>query len=344
MNTNTPQFSDSRPTTPTARNPNPQNHPQGYAQGAPYANPQENASSGTLSAGSTSASAAGSGVEQVKIRSGLLKIRIISGQGLSLPEGFDIPDPIARAIASHSNTSGGNNNNNTQLGMSSSLLSASSPSALALQQRRVPGGGGSISNRDFLARKQQWWLPYVVLEFDKNEVLVDALGGDLGNPTWMYSATFDVSRISDISLQIYLRNTSPALKENGGRGGLPSGSDGAGEGGEDSNNAEMGNQDLCLGGIRFTPNFESGQLMDEWLPLTLGSGGGGGGGGNVHVQVAFKPSTAHLTIDSFELLKVIGKGSFGKVSWFGSWFLLLLFSSLLHACVLERPSTGDVVD
>jgi serum/glucocorticoid-regulated kinase 2 len=48
---------------------------------------------------------------------------------------------------------------------------------------------GIINNRDSLQRKQQWWLPYVVLEFDKNEVLVDALGGTLDSPAWMYSAT-----------------------------------------------------------------------------------------------------------------------------------------------------------
>lgn len=47
--------------------------------------------------------------------------------------------------------------------------------------------------------------------------------------------------------------------------------------------------------------------MDEWLPIS-------GGTGSIHVQVAFKPNqNQHLTIDSFELLKVIGKGSFGKV-------------------------------
>jgi serum/glucocorticoid-regulated kinase 2 len=44
-------------------------------------------------------------------------------------------------------------------------------------------------NRDSLSRKQQnWWLPYVVLEFDKNEVLIDALGGDTRNPIYQYRA------------------------------------------------------------------------------------------------------------------------------------------------------------
>lgn len=43
-------------------------------------------------------------------------------------------------------------------------------------------------NRDSVNRKQHWWLPYVVLEFDKNEVLVDALAGDTQNPIYQYRA------------------------------------------------------------------------------------------------------------------------------------------------------------
>lgn len=33
-----------------------------------------------------------------------------------------------------------------------------------------------------------WWLPYIVLEFDKNEIMVDALGGELDSPVWHYGA------------------------------------------------------------------------------------------------------------------------------------------------------------
>lgn len=104
-------------------------------------------------------------------------------------------------------------------------------------------------NRDSLQRKQLWWLPYVVLEFDKNEVLVDALGGDLSSPVWMYSATFDVSRISDIAVTTYLRTAPPT----------------AGQG--DDKSGEMGNSDLCLGGIRFTPDLETG-VSDIWMAWT----------------------------------------------------------------------------
>lgn len=45
------------------------------------------------------------------------------------------------------------------------------------------------SNRDSVQRKQCWWLPYVVLEFDKNEVLIEALGGEWEGPVWRYTAT-----------------------------------------------------------------------------------------------------------------------------------------------------------
>lgn len=103
------------------------------------------------------------------------------------------------------------------------------------------------------------------MEFDKNEVLVDALGGDLANPVWMYSATFDVSRISDIAVTAYLRTAAPKPAGNADEG------------------TDMGNADLCLGGIRFTPDLESGKMLDEWVPIA-------GGTGSVHVQVAFKPA------------------------------------------------------
>lgn len=35
---------------------------------------------------------------------------------------------------------------------------------------------------------------YVVLEFEKNEILIDALGGELDSPTWMFRAHLFVFR------------------------------------------------------------------------------------------------------------------------------------------------------
>jgi serum/glucocorticoid-regulated kinase 2 len=61
------------------------------------------------------------------------------------------------------------------------------PIRLAFESAATPSRR-STSNRESFQRKRFWWLPYVVLEFDKNEILIDALGGDLGNPVWNYRA------------------------------------------------------------------------------------------------------------------------------------------------------------
>lgn len=75
-----------------------------------------------------------------------------AGRGLALPPGVAVPDVIQKALES------------------------------------APPARRSTSNRDSMQRKQYWWLPYVVLEFDKNEILVEALGGDLSKPEWNYRA------------------------------------------------------------------------------------------------------------------------------------------------------------
>ena len=116
----------------------------------------------------------------------------------------------------------------------------------------------------------------------------------------------DVSRHSEISIQCYLRTEEPK------RGG-----DGIAD--------DMGN-DMFMGGVRFTPDFDDSASQDQWYDLV-------GGSGRIQIGVAFKPSTVSLdlvlyvsvrmsygsfqgqslTIDDFELITVIGKGSFGKV-------------------------------
>ncbi|WVO16577.1 hypothetical protein L204_104256 [Cryptococcus depauperatus] len=208
-------------------------------------------------------------------KSGMLKIRVTAAKNLQLPQGVLVPAPIQEALNAHP-------------APTSSQIATSPTNAT---NQRV--------NRDSLQRRQIWYLPYLVLEFDKNEVLVDALGGDLSSPIWMYSATFDVSRISEISATVYLRTKEPSHGSAGGEGDKV---EGAGE--------DMGNSDLCLGSIRFVPNLDnSGRVTDEWVTVQ-----GGGGTGTINVQVSFKSAQGQiLTIDSFELLKVIGKGSFGKV-------------------------------
>lgn len=190
---------------------------------------------------------------------GTLVIRIVEATGLKLPDGTELPERIQRALASDA--------------VSSSSISSS-----------VGGQGLSnkSSHRISVHRKQKWWLPYCILTYDKNEILVDAVGGGLENPGWMYRADFDVSRASDVTVSAYLR-TAPG-----------------------HDRQDMGN-DLLLSTFTFSPNIEAKGVTDVWYPASSGEG-------KFHVQVMYKASANDpLTIDSFELLKVIGKGSFGKV-------------------------------
>ncbi|KAJ7853541.1 kinase-like domain-containing protein [Mycena olivaceomarginata] len=184
-------------------------------------------------------------------RNGLLTIRIFSGRGLSLSSDVSVPEAIQKAL------------NNPP---------------------RKP-----VNNRESMQRKR--YLPYVVLEFDKNEILIDAMDGDLSNPVWNYKAHFDVSRTSNVSVSAYLRT------------------DAAVQGHDD-----MGN-DLLMARVELTPSLE-GQASsiqfphgsDQWYAATNGTG-------SFHLMIDFRPTRDEtpLTIEAFDLLKVIGKGSFGKV-------------------------------
>lgn len=98
-----------------------------------------------------------------------------------------------------------------------------------------------------------------------------------------------MSRNSEISLQCYLRTEEPNF---------------AGDGLADN----LGN-DIFLGGIKFVPNFDEMGSQDQWYDFV-------GGTGKLQLGVTYQPTYGQsLTIDDFELMTVIGKGSFGKVGF-----------------------------
>jgi serum/glucocorticoid-regulated kinase 2 len=53
------------------------------------------------------------------------------------------------------------------------------------------------------------YLPYALIDFDKQQVFINAVSGTPQDPVWAGSNTqykFDVSRTTDITISLYIRN------------------------------------------------------------------------------------------------------------------------------------------
>jgi len=51
-----------------------------------------------------------------------------------------------------------------------------------------PRASTHVDDRDSIQRTQCWWLPYLVIEYEVNQVLITPLGGELAKPLYMYQA------------------------------------------------------------------------------------------------------------------------------------------------------------
>ncbi|KID85465.1 serine/threonine-protein kinase gad8 [Metarhizium guizhouense ARSEF 977] len=159
--------------------------------------------------------------------------------------------------------------------------------------RGIPTIHGRVSSK---------YMPYALVDFDKVQVFINSIEGTPENPTWAGSSTqykFDVSRVSELTVHLFIRN--PAAAPGSGR-----------------------SQDIFLGVVRLTPRFHANESSKDaksgknsetahgfhgvgWFNLQHGTG-------KLQIGVKFVENQANkLSIDEFELLKVVGKGSFGKV-------------------------------
>ncbi|KAG9243588.1 serine/threonine protein kinase-like protein [Calycina marina] len=246
----------------------------------------------------------------VEPRPGILVVTLHEGQSFSLPE------HARQSFTSHVQNSQSQGNG---FGVAGSVRPGSSQHQGAAgsyaQNGRPQTSSGAFQNLPTNhGRVSGKYLPYALLDFDKLQVFVNAVSGTPENPLWAGDNTafkFDVSRVADLSVTLYLRN--------------PNAAPGSGR-----------SQDIFLGTTRINPRFEEGHKYvedpklnkkdkekaafefarneasfghagTEWVPISYGSGKL-----KIGVQYIENQSRA-LKIEDFDLLKVVGKGSFGKV-------------------------------
>ncbi|MCJ1478564.1 hypothetical protein MMC13_007245 [Lambiella insularis] len=244
---------------------------------------------------------------------GILIVTLHEGKGFSLPQHYQQafgPQSQNSISASNGFAAAGS----IRPGSSTARAPSGVSGSYAANARQQAASGGINAAPTNHGRYSSRHLPYALLDFDKLQVFVDAVSGSPENPYWAGDNTqykFDVSRVTDLSVQLYLRN--PSARPGAGR-----------------------SEDIWLGACKVNPRFEeprqyvedpkaskkdkekgalafaqqereSGQSGAEWLEVTFGTG-------SLKLGVTFVENRQRtLKIEDFELLKVVGKGSFGKV-------------------------------
>ncbi|KAA8564210.1 hypothetical protein EYC84_011156 [Monilinia fructicola] len=218
-------------------------------------------------------------------RPGILIVTLHEGNG------FSLPDQYKQVFSNHTQNSLSAGNG---FGVAGSVRSGGSNQVSGSYSNvRPQTSGGGIQVPTNHGRISSKYLPYALLDFDKMQVFVNSVAGSPENPLWAGDNTqykFDVSRVTELAVHLYLRN--PNAPPGSGR-----------------------SQDIFLGVTRINPRFEEkhkrestlGQSGPEWLDVQYGTG-------RIRIGVEYVENrTRALKIDDFDLLKVVGKGSFGKV-------------------------------
>ncbi|KAL7927214.1 serine/threonine protein kinase, AGC family [Trichoderma austrokoningii] len=211
---------------------------------------------------------------------GILVLTLFEARGLSLPEEYQ--DVIAAGHPNGAHSAG-------------DALSAVRQSASGRPQSTGSGFKGIPTNHGRVSTK---YMPYALVDFDKNQVFINSVDGNPENPVWAGSNTqykFDVSRVGELTVSLFMRNPTAA-----GRA-----------------------KDIFLGSVRVNPKFEASSEASPGKkgerPHTQGYSGQGwfelqNGTGKLQIGVDFVENrVGKLTIDDFDLLTLVGKGSFGKV-------------------------------
>ena len=251
-------------------------------------------------------------VENNKMKPGLLTIKIYSSKDLEIPVPLRINKQILNKLANL-----GQNINETELLNKINLLNDSLddaantnlsyylPSTLRINNSSIDNNNNN-NNKSSLSSIAQYNLVYAIIEIENSSERICSIGNTISNTKFNSVTTFDITSPmnSILSIQIFIRIPGSLLESNK-------------------------QEDHLIGSIicklkdlnenNSNSNYDNSSptrlLNHKWINLKnpytddnlIGS---------LNLTLDFKPLTKDskpLSIDDFELLKVIGKGSFGKV-------------------------------
>lgn len=159
---------------------------------------------------------------------GILVLTLHEGRGFSLPPGAE----QAFARPGHGGSMSTGSFSGSYMG-GNSARPGSSAAQGGFRPVSASGGGGINNAPSTHGRYSSKYLPYALVDFDKQQVFVNSVSGTPENPIWAGESTqykFDVSRSTELNLSLYIRN--PSAAPNAGR-----------------------QQDIFIGTCRVTPTF-----------------------------------------------------------------------------------------
>lgn len=153
-------------------------------------------------------------------------------------------------------------------------------------------------------------LLYFTIEFDNTVATIEPEYGTMAKPVFNKISTFDVTRkLPYIKIDVFARIPSILLPSKAWQEEVSENNEKLKQIFEKINT----NQDIHLDSCRLPVNLKIDSAANirlynhHWVELENGFG-------NINLTIDYKPSkNKPLSIDDFDLLKVIGKGSFGKV-------------------------------
>lgn len=244
---------------------------------------------------------------------GMMTIKVYNGEGFNLPFPITSNEQILSKLLSSGITA-----NRTSLALEADSV-ASQLSRIQLQKQGT--GSENLLPEDQCTKfiPATILLPgsedlnpllYFTIEFDNTVATIEPEYGTMAQPVFNKISTFDVTRkLPYLKIDVFVRIPSILLPSKVWQQEMTSNNEGLKTMLDQINS----NQDIHLDSFHLPVNLQidsaaSIRLFNHhWISLD-------NGWGKINLSVDYKPArNKALSIDDFDLLKVIGKGSFGKV-------------------------------